>query len=149
MEKKDEQILIKEDALRIKENDILDLARSIENEVKKSYQALIFAGVILGFVFDKIDLLNKWHFLFLISLILATLLALLNIWAQKIDYHTKIDRVFMHPLTAKWEDYLNTKYLSMSSIYKDASALLLIKVTYNRWIIVLLIIAFFSLIIFI
>ena len=140
--KNNELIKIKEDAIKIQEQDVQDTVESIENENSKSSFVLGFAGILFGFVFNQIDKLLWWQAIGFVSLLLCSIgFALWNITAKKVDIHTNVDEIFVNNEPREWVKYLKNKHERLCDIYKGAKILLYQKVIFTKLSFVLLILS--------
>jgi len=140
-----ELIKIKEDAIKIKEHDLDDTIKSIENENIKSSFVLGFSGILFGIVFGQMNkILIQEAIIF--TLLLSIIISLWNITAKKVETHTNVDEIFINNRPREWEEYLNYKYLRLNDNYKNAKKLLYQKSDYTKASFILLIFSslFFS-----
>ncbi|MEX0999923.1 MAG: hypothetical protein WD000_08200 [Thermodesulfobacteriota bacterium] len=139
---------VKEDALEIQKDDIQDLSLTIANETSKSFHALAFIIIFLGFIFDDLQGVNvRSYSVPFMALFLAIILIVINTSARKIDFHTNVSTIFTSSYNISWEKYLDEKHHRLQDMYNKASLLLRDKVIYNRLIFYLVLIAIFSFII--
>jgi len=92
----DQNLRIREDAIRIQEKDLEDIIKSYELENSKTSVGLAFAGLLLiqstQFVFER----PPWYsVLFLALLVLAVFVGFRNLFAKKVPLHTNVDEVFI------------------------------------------------------
>jgi len=135
-------IKIKEDAIKIQEDDIADIIKSIESENTKSSFVLGFVAVLFGIVFDKMGKISKEVALaFLLLLLFSVIVALFNISAKKIKIHTNVDEIFVKNEPNGWKDHINNRHLRLREIYSETNKLLYQKALLTRWAFILLILS--------
>ncbi len=122
----EDNIKIREDALKIQEKDIEDTIQSIDNENIKTSFAIAFESLLIVQVIDFIKdkpLIIK--ILFFAPLLLSIGTAFWNIFSRKVPIHTNVDEAFVRKESYNnWSDYLDKKHLRLNDIYKSAQELL-------------------------
>ena len=125
---------IKEDAIRIQENDLKDTISSIENEATKSSFVIGFAGVLFAIVFATLDQISlPYAVVFTLLLLLSISLAFWNITSKKIFIHTNVDDIFVNSSHNEWGKYLDSKHLHLRKSYNNAKDLLYRKTAKTKW----------------
>ena len=141
---------IKENAIKMQRDDLMDTIKSIEAEAKKSSFALVFASSILVFANR---LANGVEFciyiIFVILLLSSIVVAFYNISSKKVKIHADVDEIFVKKLPKQWESHLDNKHLFLRKAYQDAKMLLykkaiLTKVSYFLIILATLIILIYK-----
>lgn len=126
-------IKIKEDAIKIQEQDLRDTITSIDNETTKSSLVIGFAGILFGIAFGQIDNFPLFHTIIFISLLLASIaFAFWNMISKKITIHTNVDSIFVNKRPQEWEEYLNYRHLHLRDTYNNAKNLLYQKATFTK-----------------
>ena len=134
---------IKEDAIRIQENDLKDTVSSIDNEATKSSFVIGFAGVLFAIVFATLDQISLPYAVVFASLLLLSIsLAFWNITSKKIFIHTNVDELFRDKGSIEWGEYLDRKHLHLKESCTNAKDLLYRKATTTKHSIFFLILAY-------
>lgn len=136
----DDLTKIREDALKIQVEDVIDTARATNRETTKAFHALGFAAVVFGFTIDQLVTLPLSRVVLpLTALVLATILAAINTFGRTIDYHTRVDMIFTKTYESSWDRYLDHKHVRLLARYAEAQKLLWEKSALNRTTYILLV----------
>ena len=141
--KEDDNLKIREDAIKIKENDLKDTIQSIDSENTKTSLALAFESLL---IIQSFDFLSKKPLLlsisFVIFILASIIVALYNLFAKKVPLHTNVEDIFIRKESNNnWSDYIDRKYERISDAYKKGKELLNSKANLTGYSFLLLLIA--------
>ena len=140
MNEENDNIKIREDALKIKEKDIEDTLKSIHSENTKTSFALAFESLLVVQSFEFLTQNSLWITIpYRVIISISLLIAFYNLFAKKVYIHTNIDDIFSKKDEYNnWSKYLDDKYERFKQINTEAKRLLDKKASYTRCTFILL-----------
>jgi hypothetical protein len=138
--KENENLKIREDAIKIKEDDLQDTIQSIDNENTKTSFSLAFESLLIIQSFDFLTKKPLWLAIsYSIFILFSIIIAFYNLFAKKVSTHTNVEDVFIRKNNNNnWDDYIDRKYMRISDAYKSAKELLNSKANLTRCTFILL-----------
>ena len=148
-ELKNENLKIREDALKIKEKDLQDTLQSIEMENRKTIAAIGFEAILVSLTLNAVTKMNfGQYFFFGLMILISTIVSFYNLFAKKVAIHTDVDEIFIRKEDNNdWDRYIDYKYLRIKKSYEDAQKLLVKKAVLTIWTFVFLSIAILTVLI--
>lgn len=139
----DENLKIREDAIKIQERDIEDSTKGLELENTKVSVVLGFEGLLLV---EALSLLGGKpaliKILFVLPLFASMVVGFYNLFAKKIKSHTNVEEIFVRKNSYQsWSDYIDVKHLRLNGVYEETRGLLRQKSHLTNWSFVLLLLA--------
>lgn len=132
MSKKD-ILIIKEDAIKIKEKDIEDTVKSLSYQSIISYYAVSVILLFYVILFKSITIFNlKIIVLLLLFWFILLLIWFYNILSIKINIHSDMSWVFLKKNKFTYDKYLDKRYEKLKIIYSNAKKGLIKKANINR-----------------
>ncbi len=131
----DENLKIREDAIKIQVRDIEDVTRGLELENTKVSVVLAFESLLLVESLGQIKYttpLIKTVFIF--PLLVSMSISFYNLFAKKIKSHTDVGGVFVRKDSYKnWSDYIDVKHIRLDGVYEETQRLLRQKSHLTNW----------------
>lgn len=132
-----DSIKIKEDAVKLKEKDIEDTIKSLDNQAIVSYYIVSAILWFLALVFREVSVDKSTKITVLVLGFILVFIWFYNILSKKVDIHSDMSWVFSEKYKKTYDEYLDKKYQHLSKIYTNVKNWLLEKSNLNRCISIL------------
>lgn len=124
-----DEIMIKEDAINVKKENLTDHLECIEKQSKISFWYITIVWILFASIYSVgLEFWKEIIFLWLFIILIASY----NILWKRITLHTDMSKVFSEDYEKNYIKYLNSKFKDVIKKYRNADRLLIEKATINN-----------------